>query len=156
MKFAILLVALLALAGCMDTRTQVNPQGAAMPSMQTLSSTGFGGALNAQRAANGRAALNADSRLAAAAQAHAADMAATGFFSHRGSNGSTMGQRITAQGYGKCVMAENIASGQQSEAEVLTTWMNSPGHRANILDPKMRAYGLGRSGTIWVLDLGGC
>ncbi len=141
MKSAIFLVALLALAGCMDITTQVNPQGAAMPTMQAVSTAGFGAALNAQRATNGRAALGADSRLAAAAQAHAADMAAKGFFSHRGSNGSTMAQRITAQGYGKCFMAENIASGQQGEAEVLTTWMNSPGHRANILDPRARGYG---------------
>lgn len=157
MKSALFSIALLALAGCMETAAPVSPTVAAAPAQTvSTSSSGFGAAMNAQRAANGRAAINEDRRLTAAAQAHAADMATNGYFSHTGRNGSTMGQRITAQGYGNCFMAENIANGQRSEAEVLPAWMGSVGHRANILDQRARSYGLGRSGNIWVMTLGGC
>lgn len=154
MKFATFVLILLVLNGCVQTTVPVSsPAAAAMP---TVSTAGFGAALNAQRAANARAALNLDARLATAAQAHADDMAAHGYFSHTGRNGSSFSQRIKAQGYGTCFMAENIAQGQQTEAAVLTTWMGSAGHRANILDARAKSYGLGRSGSTWVMTLGGC
>ena len=98
--------------------------------------------------------------LTRAAQAHAEDMAARGYFSHQspgGPNGDDLGDRARAAGCSFRSVAENIAQGQRSEAEVLTGWANSPGHRRNMLNGRMTDYGLGRAGDIWVLKLSsGC
>lgn len=112
--------------------------------------------VNAQRAANGLSAVRNDARLARAAQAHAEDMVAQGYFSHTGANGSRFSQRARAAGY-TCAAAENIASGQKTSATVMEDWMNSAGHRRNILLSDARDIGIGRAGNIWVMMLGrGC
>ena len=63
------------------------------------------------------------------------------------------GARISAQGYTWRSWGENIAYGQESPAEVVTTWMNSPAHRENILDCGFTQIGIGiattSSGTIY-------
>ena len=61
----------------------------------------------------GRAALVYDMRLEAAARAHGQDMAARGFFSHTGSDGSDIGDRLRRAGYAFCFGAENIAAGNR-------------------------------------------
>ena len=61
----------------------------------------------------------------------------------------------TAAGYPWCLIAENIAKGQTSQAEVMQAWANSPPHRTNMLRPGIRDFGLARApGDIWVLVLG--
>ena len=60
-------------------------------------------------------------------------MAARDFFSHTGADGSTMGRRLTQTGYIWGLVAENIAAGQKGALEAIRTWMDSPGHRRNIL-----------------------
>lgn len=100
--------------------------------------------VNAQRAANGLSAVRNDARLARAAQAHAEDMVAQGYFSHTGANGSRFSQRARAAGY-TCAAAENIASGQKTSATVMEDWMNSAGHRRNILLSDARDIGIGRA-----------
>ena len=93
------------------------------------------------------------------AKVHALDMARNGFFSHAGSDGSTVMDRARTQGYRACAIVENIAKGQRSVTEVLGAWIESPPHRRNILMPELREYGLVRApGNIWVLVLGkaGC
>ncbi|MEU4427107.1 CAP domain-containing protein, partial [Actinoplanes sp. NPDC024001] len=97
---------------------------------------------NAQRTANGCAPLRVDDRLTAAARAHSADMATQGFFSHTGSNGSTFVVRVTQAGY-PSPSAENIAYGYRTSQDVMTGWMNSSGHRANILNCSSVAVGVG-------------
>ncbi|GLD92183.1 hypothetical protein PINS_up000716 [Pythium insidiosum] len=52
---------------------------------------------------------------------------------HTGSEGSTPQARINAEGFQWSSIAENIAEGQVSVSDVMSSWMNSPGHRANIL-----------------------
>lgn len=47
--------------------------------------------------------------------------------------------------------AENIAEGQNSEVQVITSWLSSPGHRQNVVGPYNR-IGVGRSGSYWVAD----
>ncbi len=113
---------------------------------------------NAQRTANGCGALRADDRLTAAARAHSADMVAQGFFSHTGSDGSTFVIRATRAGYSGA-SAENIAWGYRTPQEVVTGWMNSAGHRANILNCQSIAVGVGMvvkaDGTpYWTQDFG--
>ena len=78
------------------------------------------------------------------------------FFAHRGSDGSDFVRRARAAGY-TCVAAENIAWGQPDEASVVTAWMNSAGHRRNILLADVTEYGIGHVGNKWVLLMGrGC
>lgn len=111
-------------------------------------------AINAERAAQNRAPLIYDATLEAAASAHAQDMARKEFFSHTGSDGSDIGQRLTRAGYRYCFGAENIASGQRSLDEVMAAWMGSRGHRRNILHRNAQAVGLARTdGNIWVMVL---
>ena len=90
------------------------------------------GLLNADRASQGLNIVTADSRLHNAARAHSRDMASNNFFSHTGSNGSNAGSRIAAQGYNFVSWGENIAAGQQTANDVISAWLNSPGHRDNM------------------------
>lgn len=111
------------------------------------------------RAAAGLPVLGANDKLTKAAAAHARDMAANGFFSHKGSDGSSIGDRARMARYGFCFIAENIAKGQGSLDEVLTGWMASEGHRRNILSANASEFALVRGeGALWVMVLGrpGC
>ena len=111
--------------------------------------------LNAQRASAGLPPATADARLTAAAQAHAQDMVTQNYFSHTGLDGRSSADRVRAAGYSSCRPSENIAFGQNSEAEVLQTWVNSPPHLANIDMRGPVQYGLGHVGTKWVLVVAG-
>ncbi|MEN3308520.1 MAG: hypothetical protein V7603_4722 [Micromonosporaceae bacterium] len=99
--------------------------------------------VNQQRAKAGCAALTRDSRLASAARAHSADMAARGYFDHTTPSGVTAAQRVSNAGYRWSSMGENIAAGQRTPADVMQAWMNSSGHRANILNCGFRNIGVG-------------
>jgi uncharacterized protein YkwD len=115
---------------------------------------------NAQRTAKGCPALRRDDRLVAAARAHSADMVRQGFFDHTGSDGSSFVAREIAAGYPrKGPSAENIAWGYRTPRDVVTGWMHSPGHRANILNCGSVAVGVGLvyrlDGTAyWTQDFG--
>ncbi|WP_157407741.1 CAP domain-containing protein [Actinomadura atramentaria] len=99
--------------------------------------------VNAERARHGCRPVTADARLRRAAQAFSADMAARNFFDHTSPDGSTPGDRITAAGYRWSTYGENIAAGQRTPADVMNAWMNSPGHRANILNCAFTGLGVG-------------
>ncbi|MCC6148226.1 MAG: hypothetical protein IT308_11755 [Anaerolineaceae bacterium] len=98
--------------------------------------------INQERANQGLSSLNWQSQLAAAARLHSTDMACKNFFSHTGSNGSTFDQRIRAQGYSFSYAAENRAAGGGSQV-AFNSWMNSPGHRTNMLNPNLSEIGIG-------------
>ncbi len=115
--------------------------------------------VNEIRTRNGLGPLSASAGLAQAAATHASDMQANGFFGHTGSNGSGLGDRARAAGYGFCFIAENISKGQGSLSQVLDSWMGSTGHRRNILSDGAQEFALVRApGDIWVMVLGrpGC
>jgi len=97
---------------------------------------------NAHRANAGLPALAAHPSLVAAADRHSADQAARGVMSHTGGDGSDAGQRITAAGFKWRTWGENVAYGQPNAQAVITAWMNSAGHRTNILSPKFTQIGL--------------
>lgn len=150
-----MIVAVLATLGVMACQP-TPPTQAVVPATPVVSSNSFVGLINAERTTSGLGLLVENAQLSTAAQAHAADMVAQGYFSHTGQNGSTFSQRAQATGYA-CAAAENIAAGQQSEANVMAGWMNSAGHRRNILLRDATQFGLGRAGNTWVLMLGrGC
>lgn len=113
---------------------------------------------NQQRAAAGRAPMTVDSRLTSAAQSHANDLAQRQVLSHTGTGGTNAGKRIHTYGYGWTAWAENAAAGQTTPADVMGAWMNSAGHRANILNGSMVNIGVaaavGANGvTYWVMVL---
>ncbi|KPD12252.1 CAP domain-containing protein [Phaeobacter sp. 11ANDIMAR09] len=110
--------------------------------------------LNGLRAQHGLPPLGWSPRLEKAAWAHAKDMLRRGFFSHQGSNGSRVGDRVRKQGYSWCVVSENIAKGQPSLPTVMNSWRQSPGHRKNMLHREVREFALVRAqGNIWVMVL---
>ena len=110
---------------------------------------------NAARADAGCEALQIDVRIVAAAQAHSDDMAANGYFSHDSLDGRSFADRVQAAGY-PSPGGENIAQGQRSAQAVHDAWMNSPGHRANILNCGFTTIGVGVNvGTwTWTQDFG--
>jgi uncharacterized protein YkwD len=97
--------------------------------------------VNAARATAGCAPVSADPGLAAVARAHSADMRDRDFFSHDNPDGLDPFQRAAAAGLD--ARAENIAYGQPDAAAVMADWMDSPGHRSNILDCGLGALGVG-------------
>lgn len=99
---------------------------------------------NLARAEEGRPPLAFNETLAVAAQAHADAMSAFDFFAHEDPRTFTTAQdRILAAGYNGNATGENIAAGQTSSAEVMTSWLGSPGHRANIMRDSFREIGVG-------------
>ena len=119
--------------------------------------------VNRIRSSNGLGSLALTAELDEAAQGHAADMAARGRLSHTGSDGSGADDRILRAGYRYREYAENIAQGQTSVAETVASWMDSSGHRANMLLPDVRDLGVGYAegqpagrvpGNYWVIVLG--
>lgn len=104
--------------------------------------------VNQNRQQAGCAPLKDDSRLDTAAQAHSDDMADNDYFSHTTPAGVTFDQREKAAGY-PSPGGENIAQGQTSAQQVMTDWMNSPGHKANILNCQFTAIGIGLNTNNW-------
>jgi uncharacterized protein YkwD len=110
--------------------------------------------VNAARADHGCGALAADAGLAAVARAHSADMRDSGYFGHTNLAGLDPFDRAAAAGLS--ARAENIARGQDDAAAVMNSWMNSSGHRANILNCSLTKLGVGvaeGSGGPWWTQL---
>lgn len=99
------------------------------------------------QARNG-SALRIESRLTAAAQKHSEWMRANNRMSHD-QNGRPFTDRIKAEGYPHGYAGENIANGYRTADSVFQGWMNSPGHRQNILNTNFREVGFGRAGNYW-------
>lgn len=97
---------------------------------------------NAERKAAGVPALTASPKLSAAARGHAENMAKQDMLAHD-LDGKTFGDRITAAGYKYTQAGENIAQGQEAAKEAVETWMNSPPHKANLLNEDFTEVGLG-------------
>jgi uncharacterized protein YkwD len=116
---------------------------------------------NAERAKAGCGPLSVDGTLTAVAQAHSQDMATHNYFDHNSQDGRSPFDRITAAGYSFSTAAENIAAGQRTPQDVMTSWMNSPGHKANILNCALHQIGVGYAtasssqyGVYWTQDFG--
>ena len=98
---------------------------------------------NGARAEEGRAALICDADLAAVARAHSADMCARDYFDHTNLDGESPGDRVSNAGFSHRGIGENIAAGNDTAAATHTQWMNSSGHRRNILDANYTRIGVG-------------
>lgn len=108
--------------------------------------------VNAARAKNGLSALTLDASMNRAAAVRAAELAQS--FSHTRPNGSRGLTALNEAGVSYRTAGENIASGQQSAQAVVSAWMNSSGHRANILSASFGRMGVGQATiggrTYWV------
>lgn len=109
--------------------------------------------VNSERAKNGLSALSWADDIAAVARAHSSDMINRGFFSHTNPDGESPFDRLKNNGISYRTAAENIAYGQKTPADVMNAWMNSSGHRANILNKNVTELGVGavknNNGTIY-------
>jgi uncharacterized protein YkwD len=97
---------------------------------------------NIERSKAGCPMLRTEPRLQTAAQLHSQDMVDRRYFNHVSPGGTDPGKRAAAQGYPKW-SGENIAMGYPTPAEVVSGWMHSPGHKANILNCQSKATGVG-------------
>jgi uncharacterized protein YkwD len=126
--------------------------------------------LNAQRRAHGLRGLRMDGKLGRAASGHAHNMVAKHFFDHNSPNGATFADRIQRAGWTRSrrswTIGENIGWGGGSLATpraMVSAWMHSAGHRANILSRSFRMIGIGiangaptgGSGATYATDFGG-
>ncbi|MET7689767.1 CAP domain-containing protein [Streptomyces sp. NPDC005483] len=113
--------------------------------------------VNVERAKVGCSPVAADSTLADLAGAFSKAMADQGFFDHTDPSGATPWDRAAQAGI-TTLGGENIARGQADPAAVMEAWMNSPGHRANILNCDFKTLGVGvqfgAGGPWWTQDFG--
>lgn len=98
--------------------------------------------------------LKLEPHLIAAAQRQAADMDEYDYLEHTGSDGSTIGTRVTDTGYRWSRVGENLAYGQDNVAEVVADWLESDGHCANVLGPDFTEFGAVQVGGYWTQVFG--
>ncbi|GEN55231.1 hypothetical protein HFA01_34930 [Halobacillus faecis] len=98
---------------------------------------------NQERAKNGLPALKANWQLSRVARYKSRDMANKNYFSHTSPTYGSPFDMMRDFNISYNRAAENIAAGQRTPQEVVNGWMNSPGHRKNILDPNLRQIGVG-------------
>jgi uncharacterized protein YkwD len=108
--------------------------------------------VNRVRNENGLPPIRLSARLSNVAQNHANDMFEQGYFSHTNQRGESSFDRIVKEGITYNAAGENIAKGQPTPQEVMKSWMNSPGHRSNILSNKFGKIGIGYRQAHWVQD----
>ena len=110
--------------------------------------------VNQERVSRSLAPYAWNSRLAIASQRHAEDMVAQNYFSHTSLDGRNFGDRAEDADYEGSPRGENIAAGQSSAEAVMDAWMNSDGHRSNILSTGSNEIGIGLEDLHWVQNFG--
>lgn len=131
--------------GNSSSDSKPNTGGSTDSSNNTSSQSSFAAQVvslvNAERAKNGLSALKVDNRVTAAAQTRAGELKRS--FSHSRPDGRSCFTALTEAGASYRGAGENIAYGQTSPQAVMNAWMNSSGHRANILSNKYTTIGVG-------------
>jgi uncharacterized protein YkwD len=167
-KRLLLVAALVAVAAACAPRSADPPQQSLpqpSPTAVTFNETARGllAAVNRERSAGATcaaerfhpaSALRLEARLIRTAELHTTDMVKNSFFSHTGSDGSSVSQRVTRQGYEWRAVGENIAYGQRSVEQVVEAWMNSPSHCRAIMDSEFTELGAARVENHWTLVFG--
>jgi uncharacterized YkwD family protein len=108
--------------------------------------------VNKERANAGLSALASDNALSSMALVKAKDMYNNNYFSHTSPTYGSPFAMMTAFGIKYSYAGENIAMGQRTPQEVMTAWMNSPGHRQNILSPNFAKIGVAYYNGEWVQE----
>jgi hypothetical protein len=120
-----------------------HPLGKVLSYSSSMSIGGLLADTNTQRSANGVGSLSLNSKLDAAAQANADDMAARDYWSHNTPDGNPPWIWVSNQGYAYQKLGQNLATGFSSEQTTIDGWMASPPHRENLLDPSFTEVGFG-------------
>ncbi|MEV6655336.1 CAP domain-containing protein [Streptomyces sp. NPDC051219] len=144
------------------TATPSAPKATAMPVAPTATAPASGATarvlqlVNSERSKAGCSPVTLNAKLSKAALDHSKDMSAHTNMSHTGSDGSNPGDRITRAGYSWRTYGENVAYGYTTPENVMTGWMDSPGHKANILNCEFKEIGIGlaQPGNYWTQDFG--
>ncbi|MFF0007055.1 CAP domain-containing protein [Streptomyces tibetensis] len=139
------------------TKAPRTPSASAALSGESAAAAQVLSLVNEERAKVGCSPVAANSALTDLAQSYSEDMAARGFFDHTDPDGRTPWDRAEKAGISN-LGGENIARGQANAAAVMDAWMNSPGHRANILNCDFKTLGvgveLGSGGPWWTQNFG--
>jgi uncharacterized protein YkwD len=164
MKRWMMLMALMALAGGLQARAEVpasaKPAAVQQRVLQLVNEARARGRRCGNEYFASTAALIRSNQLAEAAKVHAQDMARRGYFEHEAPDGSQPKDRVRRTGYKYRLTGENIAYGPESAEEVVAGWLGSPGHCANIMDPRFRDIGVAvatgrkRGHIYWVQEFG--
>jgi uncharacterized YkwD family protein len=152
--------------GARDFRSGANPDGnpdpnpsSTAPAQQSASPSAAGDPAtevirlaNAERSQIGLPALAENTKLSGVASTKASDMATHNYFSHTSPTYGSPFDMMRSSGIAYTAAGENIAKGQTSPQQVMSSWMNSPGHRQNILDARFTQIGVGfdSRGNYWV------
>jgi uncharacterized protein YkwD len=171
--FPLLLLCIMVVAGASPASAATGCASTDGPTAQASATTLANAALclvNQERTSRGLRPLKANRRLASAARGHAQDMVTRGYFSHDTEGGGTFVDRIRKAGYVPPrvfpTLGEDLAWGSGTlgtPREIVKSWMESPGHRANILNGKFREAGMGvafgdpgagTDGVTYALDFG--
>jgi len=126
--------------GCAGSWLRPNPENVVQVRAATLC------LINAQRVRAGDQPLTENLMLQRAAELHSLDMAKRQYFEHDDPDGVGPDARIMRQGYPPILVGENLAWAEtvkSTPAHIVSLWMKSPGHRANILEPQYREIGIG-------------
>ena len=99
--------------------------------------------VNVERTKAGLPALKMDSAISNVARTKSKDMAVNNYFAHQSPTYGSAGDMLTKYGIRWSAWGENIASGQRTPESVVTAWMNSPGHKANIMSTNFSKIGVG-------------
>lgn len=110
--------------------------------------------VNLERSKAGAKPLKLDSKLMQAAQTHSDFQARTKEMTHQGRGEESGPDRAKRAGWKGGAWAENVAVGMRSPADVMRVWMESPGHKRNILDPNMNQAGFGLKDLYWTQVFG--
>ena len=139
--------ALLCSAGCGDDG------GGVCAEDRSADERELGRLVDEERQSAGLPAYRADDALDCAARMHAKDMARNDYFSHDSPDGRTFADRARSAGYDGAPLGENIAL-SSTPASVVAMWMDSDGHRANLLSQEANEVGVGNEGDLWVVVIG--
>lgn len=99
--------------------------------------------VNVERQKAGLPALTLDSKISNVARTKSKDMAVNNYFAHQSPTYGSAGDMLKKAGISWSAWGENIASGQRTPEAVVTAWMNSPGHKANIMSTSFSKIGVG-------------
>lgn len=136
------LVAITASSGVLASAVR-NPSAKVLAYSSSMSVGGLLSSTNGARASEGAAALQLNSKLNAAAQAKAEDMAARNYWSHNTPEGNPPWIFVTSQNYSYQKLGENLAAGFDSEQATINGWLASPPHKQNLMDSAFNEVGFG-------------
>ncbi|WP_067931871.1 CAP domain-containing protein [Alicyclobacillus kakegawensis] len=127
-------------------------QTSSSPSIQQQYATEVANLVNQARAKAGLKPLTVSAKLSALAMQKASDMYQNHYFSHISPTYGSPFDMMQKEGFSFTYAGENIAEGQTSPQQVMQDWMNSPGHRANILNAHFDTIGVAYDHGVWVQE----